>query len=103
MNIWWIFAILSVLINFFFVWYIRELLVRFSYIGENVDKMYADLSGYEEHLASVYDLPVFYGDSTLSGLLKHTSDMKEIVGSYKEIFSLEEERLLEEAEESEDA
>jgi hypothetical protein len=100
---WWTITALSVVVNIFFVWYIRELLIRFSYMGTETDKIYTDLQTYEDHLSTVYDLPVFYGDSTLSELLKHTSEVRDLIGTHKEIFNLEENVLPDEQEEEEDA
>ena len=103
MSIWWTITTLSVVINIFSVWYIRELLVRFSFIGNNTNRIHEDLSAYEDHLSSVYELPTFYGDSTLSELLKHTSEVKHLIEAHKEIFNLEDDVLSDEQEEDADA
>lgn len=86
--IWWIVTVASVLINLGCIWYIRELLIRFSYVGGATSEISSLLEHYHDHLEAVYELPTFYGDNTLSELLKHTSDTKEEMRFYKEIFSL---------------
>ena len=45
---------------------------------------------YENHLKNIYELEVFYGDATLGGLLTHTKELKNDLGLYREVFSLEE-------------
>ena len=92
---WWVVLLgISILFNLFFIWYVRELLVRFSYVSERTSDFFASLEDYEEHLTSVHDLPVFYGDSTLEGLIRHTKDMMGDVGVYKDLFDVSEEQAL---------
>tara|TARA_B100000029_G_scaffold250130_1_gene247081 strand:- start:118 stop:414 length:297 start_codon:yes stop_codon:yes gene_type:complete len=83
----WIFLILSLVINVVCVWYIRELLVRFRYLDDNFSSIYDILENYHGHLQSVYELEMFYGEPTLEGLLQHTSDLKEEIEDYKQVFS----------------
>ena len=87
--------------NLFFVWYIRELLIRFNTISNTTNYFFSTLEQYEEHLTSVYELPVFYGDSTLEGLNRHTKDIKEEGEVYKDLFDINEEQVLPVEEEEE--
>lgn len=83
----WIFLILSLAINVVCFWYIRELLLRFRYLDDNFSSIYDVLGNYHGHLQSVYELEMFYGEPTLEGLLQHTSDLKEEIEEYKQMFS----------------
>lgn len=86
--IFWTCLVASVGFNILGVWYIKELLKRFSYQGTLASHIHESLSAYEEHLDSVYNRDIFYGDSTLEGLLNHTKDLKNEVEEYKSIFSV---------------
>jgi|TARA_R110000803_G_scaffold89639_1_gene156861 hypothetical protein len=80
---------LSLLLNVFSFWYIRELLKRFSFFSDNITNFHSTVVNYENHLKNIYELEVFYGDETLGGLLTHTKELKNDIGSYREVFSLE--------------
>lgn len=94
-----LFLFFSLVVNLFFVWYVRELLVRFNFVSSKTEDFFAELMRYEEHLVSVYELPVFYGEPTLEGLIQHTRDIKDEVGLYKELFSITDEEVVENTEE----
>ena len=87
----YIFLTLSLILNLFFVWYVRELLIRFNDHAENFSIFQENMNKYEEHLITVYNLETFYGDSTLKGLLEHTKDLSEEISVMTERFSIEEE------------
>ena len=103
MTWWFVLTGISVLLNLFFIWYIRELLIRFSYVSDKTSDFFLSLDEYEEHLTSVYELPTFYGDSTLEGLIRHTKDIRNDVGMYKDLFDVKEEQILFPEEENTDA
>jgi len=81
----------SVVVNIFFVWYIRQLLIRFNYFSKNFEAFEDMVQGYQDHLENVYGLETFYGDSTLQGLLNHTKDFSEFVTGMKVNFEIEKE------------
>ena len=104
--IFWTALVVSVGLNLLGIWYIKELLKRFSYQGTLASHIHKSISSYEEHLSSVYNRDIFYGDSTLEGLLTHTKDLKSEVEEYKNIFAVldieSEESLNEEQKQEED-
>ena len=52
--------------------------------------------GFRNHLSDVYELERFYVDQTLESLLRHSSDLVEVLEDFEEIYSLSEEELDEE-------
>ena len=96
-----ILLILSVALNIFAVWYVRELLVRFKFYSENTTELFTNLQEYTEHLEKVNQMEVYFGDPTIQGLLEHSRDVTGVVAEYLEIFSLEEEGLVGQTEEKE--
>ena len=96
-----ILLILSVALNIFAVWYVRELLVRFKFYSENTTELFTNLQEYTEHLKKVNQMEVYFGDPTIQGLLEHSRDVTGVVAEYLEIFSLEEEGLVGQTEEEE--
>jgi heme oxygenase len=88
----WILFAINILLDIVAFWYIKELLRRFSYIRENSHNAYTSIEEYADHLQKVYDLETYYGDSTLSGLLAHSRDLKDELDIYKDLFSLGEDK-----------
>lgn len=89
---------ISIIVNIFLVWYIVQLLRRFLAFQESLDEFAIKLEEYEEHVEIINNLERFYGDTTLSNLLKHSKSMVEDCKQFQFIL-LEEEEEEEYAEE----
>jgi len=85
----WTLFVINLLLDVLAVWYIKELLIRFRQAHQNSNDLYVAVEEYSGHLQKVYDLETYYGDSTLSGLLAHTRDLKEDLEVYKDMFSID--------------
>ena len=96
-----ILLILSIALNVFAVWYVRELLIRFRFFSGNIEQLFTNLQEYTEHLERVNQMEVYFGDPTIQGLLEHSKDVTGVVAEYLEIFSLEEEGLVGQTKEEE--
>ena len=92
---------ISIIINGFAAWYIRELLIRFRFYSENTGQLFTNLQEYTDHLERVNQMEVYFGDPTIQGLLEHSRDVTVTVAEYLDIFSLEEEALDAQEEEEE--
>ena len=62
---------ISLLFNLFLILYARWLLSNYKGLVEMVDVTGEKITEFLVHLKSVYELEMFYGDQTLSGLLGH--------------------------------
>ncbi len=85
----------SIILNIFLVWYIRELLIRFSYIEKNSVFFHRTMLDFQEHLETVYNLPMYYGEDTLKSLMNHAMEVKEITEDFKQMFDLSEQENIE--------
>ena len=81
---------LSMIVNGFFFWYNRQLLSRISFISNNIDDLMKMITNYRDHLSSVYNMEMFYGDETLQFLLSHTRDLKEMLEEYEDVLYITE-------------
>ena len=90
-----IILILSVFLNIALLWYIREVLTKLWFLADNTDELQQRLKLFAEHVTSVYELEMYYGDTTLEALLEHSKEISEYIKEYEEIYSLvhEEEEL----------
>jgi hypothetical protein len=78
---------ISILANVLLWWYLRDRIVKIFTASEEVSEIFSMIDAYEEHLQSVYEMPTFYGDSTLQGLLEHTKEMVGFLKKYEEVYS----------------
>ena len=67
------------------VWYMRKILTKLLYVSESMGDFLITVDSYAEHLDSVYNLEMFYGDENLEKLLIHS---KELVNSFIEFQSM---------------
>jgi len=91
-------CITSILFNVALFIYARRMLVRVYNASEEASEIFTRLNSYEEHLESVYEMPTFYGDDTLKGLLEHTREMTKYLAQYEEIYSFTQPDLMEQLE-----
>ena len=91
--------IASLLLNVFFIWYFRNLVSRLRFISENLGALVDETISFRDHLESVHELEMFYGDDTLGGLIDHVGEYSETLADFEEIYTLldeDEEENLEE-------
>ena len=89
----------SIVANVLMVWYVRRVVKRSLLVFEVTSDMLEALDEFSTHVEQVYELPLFYGDETLKGLLEHSREIVDEVRGYKDgfIFDEEGERIDEEA------
>jgi hypothetical protein len=89
----WVFWI-SFTANVFALLYVRWLLRAFKTMNEDVSSLSILVSQYVEHVSSIHEMEMFYGDTTLKSLIDHGSQLIEVIADI--------DLLQEEAGESED-
>ena len=89
MNSVWVILILgtlmflSSLINFFLVWYIWRSIQRINYYEVEMAEMIGAIGNFTNHLSTVYEMEMFYGDETLQYLLQHARDLTQVFDQYE--------------------
>ena len=89
---------LSVSVNILLVIYFRKVLGQLYLASEESAEIFTRIDTFKEHLESVYELPTFYGDATLKGLLEHAKDMSLVLQKYEKVYSLTQPDLVEQLE-----
>ena len=95
----------SLLLNIFFIWYFRNLVSRLSFVSENLGVLVEETVSFRNHLESVHELEVFYGDETIGGLIRHVGEYSQTLVGFEEIYTLlddDEEENLEETNDYDD-
>ena len=93
------FLYISILVIAGLSWFIQKLLFELSDVNTDIQNLFDLLSSLQEHIESVYELEMFYGDQTLSDLLQHTKDLVIVLEDYKDKYSPVPEDEMEELEE----
>tara|TARA_R100001126_G_C4753819_1_gene114351 strand:+ start:206 stop:502 length:297 start_codon:yes stop_codon:yes gene_type:complete len=77
----WLF-LASLLIVLVLMFYIRWLLQIVKIANQDMQSLTIMISDFSEHVSSIYELEMFYGDQTLQNLLNHS---KELVETLKDL------------------
>ena len=76
----------SFFINLGAIWYVRELLKEMRVYHDIYTQLNHMVRDYRNHLGAVYALDMFYGDTTLSELLRHTRNLSQDIDEYVKSF-----------------
>ena len=89
LTFWLIMALCaSVTANFIAFYYIRVVLGRLMYVGDNLGDLAEMITAYRNHLKSVYEMEMFYGDETLQFLVEHTKSLHSLLEDFEDVYSI---------------
>ncbi len=89
LTFWLIMALsASVVANFIAFYYIRVVLGRLMYVGDNLGDLAEMITAYRNHLRSVYEMEMFYGDETLKFLIDHTKSLCDLLEDFEDVYSI---------------
>tara|TARA_R110000824_G_scaffold185247_3_gene366227 strand:- start:192 stop:533 length:342 start_codon:yes stop_codon:yes gene_type:complete len=80
--------ILSVCLNVLLIWYLKKILEKLMFVSDSLGGLFDSVNVYREHVKSVYELEVFYGDETLQSLITHTKELHEELEQFEHVYSL---------------
>ena len=66
---------LSMLINLGLLWYIRRTLQQMEDLEEDVTDVVEKIEAFLEHIESLYQLEMYYGDENLKSLIDHSREV----------------------------
>ena len=92
----YVLVFLSLCVNVLLVWYSRRLAKEYVAFVETLHSLEGDLIKFNAHLKSIYELDMFYGDSTLEGLIEHSKQVADKVTDFYDNYTLEKEEKEEE-------
>jgi hypothetical protein len=97
---WLIIALfLSIIANLLALWYIRKLLAKVLFVSQNLTDLVDLLTTYRNHLQRLFQLEMYYGDETMTFLIKHTRSLLDVLEDYSDIYKLTEPIELDEEDE----
>jgi hypothetical protein len=80
--------VISILLNIFTIWYLKETIQRLLFVSRNIGDLMVIAMDFKDHIKQVSELELFYGDETIVNLIKHTKFLVEEIDKFKDIFSL---------------
>ena len=91
LTFWLITALVSsVAVNFIALYYIRVVLGKLFYVGDNLSDLAQLITNYRNHLKAVYSMEMFYGDETLSHLIDHTRSLHNVLEEFEDVYTIAE-------------
>ena len=90
---------ISIILNILLVAYLAWLLRKMWVISESFGFIFDSLKHFSNHLESIHELEVFYGDETIGGLIKHSKQVVEDLKEFEMFYSTEETEEEEDGEE----
>ena len=85
------FLAISVSFNILMVWYATKLLGTMRFVQENAEAIQVISEDFKQHLDAVNQMEMYFGDETLSELLKHAKHVSEQISTLNEILEDQEE------------
>ena len=79
------FLTLSVSFNILMVWYATKLLGTMRFVQENAEAIQVISEDFKKHLDAVNQMEMYFGDETLSELLKHAEHVSTQISTLNEI------------------
>ena len=83
-------AVFALTINILLIWYTKQLLGQLNSSVEDQREISVMIGSFTDHLSSIYELEMYYGDETLSNLLRHSRAIAEELELYDTEYTLEE-------------
>jgi|6_EtaG_2_1085325.scaffolds.fasta_scaffold162856_2 hypothetical protein len=87
--------IVSVFFNVVLYLYSRQMLLKVYAAAEEASDIFTQLDTFQEHIHSVHEMPVFYGDETLQGLMDHSKELINFLSRYENVYSFVQPDLIE--------
>ena len=79
-------AAVSIVFNIGLILYVKGAIVRLLSISEELGDFQAMVDAFADHLKTVYELEMFYGDQTLENLLQHARSFNEQLDTFEYIY-----------------
>ena len=84
------FLAISVSFNILMVWYATKLLGTMRFVQENAEAIQVISEDFKQHLDAVNQMEMYFGDETLSELLKHAEHVSTQILTLSEIMEIQE-------------
>jgi len=84
--------VISLLFNIGVFVYARAAIVRLLWVSEEMSDLQSMITAFSNHLESIYETEMFYGDETLQSLVEHARSFDEQLETFEFLYSLTDNR-----------
>jgi hypothetical protein len=77
---------LSIIIIIGLGWFIYNLMNRLENVTEDIEELFVGFYDLSEHLQSIHELEMFYGEPVLQDLIDHTKKVVQDIEDYKALY-----------------
>ena len=81
---------ISLVLNVGIIAYARAAIVRLLWVSDELGDLQQMINSFSNHLQSVYEMDMFYGDDTLGALVLHARSLDEQLETFEFVYSLTE-------------
>tara|TARA_B100000131_G_C17841373_1_gene501937 strand:+ start:269 stop:604 length:336 start_codon:yes stop_codon:yes gene_type:complete len=81
---------ISLIFNIGLFVYVRSVIVQLLWVSEELGDLQSMVNSFSNHIQSVYEMEMFYGDETLQGLMEHARSFDEQLETFAYVYSLTE-------------
>tara|TARA_R100000008_G_C3560091_1_gene155615 strand:+ start:871 stop:1209 length:339 start_codon:yes stop_codon:yes gene_type:complete len=78
--------LLSLALNGVFIWYTIKVLQKLSFVYDNAISLQSVNQNFLEHIETVHEMDMFFGDETLGALIQHSKYVVEQYDNFNEVF-----------------
>lgn len=79
--------IVSVLLNIVSIYYSITCAKKLMIVANNLFSIRDEIEVFRSHVEAIHETEMYYGDTTLQGLIEHTKDMVAELDKYEDIFT----------------
>jgi hypothetical protein len=78
--------VLSASLNLFLIWFVYKSARQIRFYDDEIRSILTAIQNFNNHVRTVHEMEMFYGDETLRHLMRHSQDIVEVFNNY-DLFS----------------
>ena len=87
----WFIVFLSISINVFLIWYVRNLIRDLAFISSNISMLNGEVNIFLEHLSQFLNIEVLSEEPIIKNLRSHTEQVMNAIKEFDDVLFLAEE------------
>ena len=76
----------SAILNLFLIWFVYKSARQIRFYDDEIRSILTAIQNFNNHVRTVHEMEMFYGDETLRHLIRHSQDIVDVFSNY-DLFS----------------
>ena len=81
----------SATLNLFLIWFVYKSAQQIRFYDDEIRSILTAIKSFNNHINSVHEMEMFYGDETLRHLMRHSQDIVDVFSNYDLFSDIDEE------------